>query len=384
MCMDISMPALLGYFMTMMYNPNNVVSECSPLTTIAELECGNQLCKMFGFTTKPQDELLPPGPEVYGWGHITCDGTVANLESIWAARNLKFYPLSLCKALRKGGKLEFIGSKFEVQIWRDGICNSRPLTELTGWELVNLEVPIVLDLPVRLQQEFGISPNCLDDALKRISIQTTGKDSLEREFKINPMKYLVANTKHYSWPKGLAIAGIGAGNLIGIDVDSDGRLEINSLKQRLEECYNNHEAVYTVVSIMGTTEEGAIDPLEDILELRNRYRQKGFSFVVHADAAWGGYFASMLDQEPESQPGAPPDDSIPYVTMRPYATKQFSCLKHVDSITVDPHKAGYAPYPAGGLCYRDGRMRHLITWTTPYITRDTKIESIGIYGVEGR
>lgn len=378
------MPALLGYFMTMMYNPNNVVSECSPLTTIAELECGNQLCQMFGFNVKPQDELLPPGPEVYGWGHIACDGTVANLESIWAARNLKFYPLSLRKAMDKGGKLEFIGSKFKVNTWSNGVSSSKPLTKLTGWELVNLEVPTVLDLPVRLQEEFGISSSCLDDALKDLSIQSTGKDSLEKEFDIKPMKYLIANTKHYSWPKGLAITGIGANNLIGIDVDSDGRLDINSFKEHLADCFNNNNAVYAAVSIMGTTEEGAIDPLESILELRDQYRQKGFSFVVHADAAWGGYFASMLDRRYRSPPTVPPGDSIPHVTMRPYATKQFSCLKSVDSITVDPHKAGYAPYPAGGLCYRDGRMRHLITWTTPYITRDAKIESIGIYGVEGR
>jgi hypothetical protein len=33
------------------------------------------------------------------WGHITCDGTVANIESLWAARNLKYYPLAIQAAL---------------------------------------------------------------------------------------------------------------------------------------------------------------------------------------------------------------------------------------------------------------------------------------------
>lgn len=70
------MPALLGYFMTMIYNPNNVALEASPLTTIAEIECGNQLCKMFGYNMNPEKAPI-------GWGHITCGGTVANLESIW-------------------------------------------------------------------------------------------------------------------------------------------------------------------------------------------------------------------------------------------------------------------------------------------------------------
>jgi glutamate/tyrosine decarboxylase-like PLP-dependent enzyme len=78
MCMDMSMPALLGYFMTMIYNPNNVALEASPLTTVAEIECGEQLCEMFGYNIDPDKKTLP-----VGWGHITCGGTVANLESIW-------------------------------------------------------------------------------------------------------------------------------------------------------------------------------------------------------------------------------------------------------------------------------------------------------------
>ena len=31
------------------------------------------------------------------WGHLTCGGTVANLESIWAARNCRFLALSIRK-----------------------------------------------------------------------------------------------------------------------------------------------------------------------------------------------------------------------------------------------------------------------------------------------
>jgi glutamate/tyrosine decarboxylase-like PLP-dependent enzyme len=70
------MPSLLGYFMTMLYNPNNVALEASPLTTVAELKAGEQLCELFGYNI---DENRKP----LAWGHITCDGTVANLESIW-------------------------------------------------------------------------------------------------------------------------------------------------------------------------------------------------------------------------------------------------------------------------------------------------------------
>lgn len=57
-------------------------------------------------------------------------------------------------------------------------------------------------------------------------------------------------------------------------------------------------------------------------------------------------------------------------------------LKEADSITVDPHKAGYIPQLAGSLCYRDGRMRFLVTWTSPYLTQGS-MENIDVYGVEG-
>ena len=75
--MDLSMPALLGYFMTMIYNPNNVSIEASPFTTVAEMTTGDDLCRMFGFNVDPDNKELP-----LAWGHIVCGGTVANLESV--------------------------------------------------------------------------------------------------------------------------------------------------------------------------------------------------------------------------------------------------------------------------------------------------------------
>lgn len=76
MCTDLTMSSLLGYFMTMLYNPNNVALEASPMTTLVELRVGQQLCKLFGYNTDVQKSPV-------SWGHITCDGTIANLESIW-------------------------------------------------------------------------------------------------------------------------------------------------------------------------------------------------------------------------------------------------------------------------------------------------------------
>jgi glutamate/tyrosine decarboxylase-like PLP-dependent enzyme len=84
---------MLGYFSAMLYNPNNVAFEGSTATTLLELLVGDDICRMLGYT------IAAGGDRVRPWGHITCDGTVANIEAIWSARNLKLYPLAIKAAL---------------------------------------------------------------------------------------------------------------------------------------------------------------------------------------------------------------------------------------------------------------------------------------------
>lgn len=73
---DPSLPAILGYLATMFYNQNNVAFEASPYTTQIELLVGAQMCEMMGYNI---DKTSSP----VAWGHIACDGTVANIESMW-------------------------------------------------------------------------------------------------------------------------------------------------------------------------------------------------------------------------------------------------------------------------------------------------------------
>lgn len=219
MCTDLTMPSMLGYFMTMIYNPNNVALEASPITTVAELKVGQQLCELFGYNTK--DEPLP-------WGHITCDGTVANLESIWVgmhsspsaliiqmliipARNLKFYPLALKWAIEKG-KLQFIKDEFKVHPCSSDLKNPNEkelFVKMDNWTLLNLRPETVLGLPEALGKEFGISTPFLESALEEYNIQTGGRGPLEEYHKLpkemKEMKYLLGTTRHYSWPKGLGM-----------------------------------------------------------------------------------------------------------------------------------------------------------------------------------
>ncbi|KAJ8092538.1 hypothetical protein PM082_023791 [Marasmius tenuissimus] len=321
-------------------------------------------------------------PEVkgpFGWGHITCGGSIANLESMWVARNLKYYPLSLYNAMKPDGPLEFVASTFATMLCTG---EEKNFFSCSTWELLNLKPHDVLSLPETLESDYGISQSALDRILDPYSIQTVGKDKLDRDFDIKPPQIMLSSSNHYSWPKGAAILGIGKANMLELRLDNDARLDITHLRETLEDHLTRKHPVYAVIAIMGTTEHGSVDPLDKILELRDEMQRNGMSFMVHADAAWGGYFASKIPRP--TLIGIPPETWAFSIPLSDYTTKQMMKLRATDSVTIDPHKSGYCPYPAGALCYRDERMRFLTTWTSPVLsTKKGDDIAMGIYGVEG-
>ncbi|MBK1989922.1 decarboxylase [Sphaerospermopsis aphanizomenoides BCCUSP55] len=377
---DTTMPAILGYFATMLYNPNNVAFEGSTATTILELLVGDDLCKMLGYPI-PSDAEIADG-KIRPWGHITCGGTIANIEAIWSARNLKFYPIALQAGLKNEPSLQ-AAKNIEISLLTGG---SKPLVDLDTWTLLNLEGDKILDLPNRLTQEYGIKSEDITAALTKYSLQNLGIQEFSRRY-LSDIQYspvfFVPGTKHYSFPKAAAILGIGSSNMIDVPADVDARMDIDALDALLQQCLEKKQPVYTVVSVIGSTEESAVDPLTKVLALREKYRLLGLEFTVHADAAWGCYFAAMIrDDEIEAQPKTI-NKPQPQIPMSEYVTQQFQALTHADSITADPHKSGYIPYPAGALCYRNSAMRDLVTFKAPYVAHGEAEPTIGIYGVEG-
>ena len=189
----------------------------------------------------------------------------------------------------------------------------------------------------------------------------------------------------------VAVTGLGSDSVVGIKVDHGARVDLDDLRNHLQSCLDNQVAVYAVVAIIGSTEEGAVDPLRGIIKLRDEFQAKGLSFLVHGDAAWGGYFCTMLpqDYQPGQEINLPSEKGsasgfVPDSSLRADTQEDLFMLRQADSITIDPHKSAYVPYPAGGLCYRDGRLRYLVTWTYPCISRgETTATSIGVYGIEG-
>ena len=352
---DISLPSLLGYFATSLFNPNNVAAEGSPVTTELEIEVGKQLCQMLGYHT----EIAP-----VGWGHITSCGSVANIESMWAARNVRTLPIAIKNKLIDLGLNEALS--FPVELANESIV---PLNEVNNWDLINIPSDSALKLLFELTEKY---PKYAEQLLD-MDVQHTGMG-------VYPTGVvLVPSTRHYSWDKAAALIGIGRHHLRFIHIDKNGRLDVIHLRRLLEDCLKTNTPVYQVVAVVGSTSESAVDPITQILSLRSEFRQKGLDFYLHADAAWGGYFCTALDSKEKLFIG----QIIPNLKLSRYVQTQLESLKDVDSITVDPHKSGYIQYPAGALCYRNSYIRNLLSFKAPVVYNGVSDRSMGLYGVEG-
>ena len=188
---------------------------------------------------------------------------------------------------------------------------------------------------------------------------------------------LVPATAHYSWPRGAGLTGIGIQQMWPVHVDLEGRMSMIDLRRKLDRCLNEKRPVVMVVAVIGSTRESAVDPIADIVAIRDEYREMGLDFAIHADAAWGGYFAAML------RPSKLDGQASPEYRLSDFVEHHFDALKYADTITVDPHKAGFIPYPAGALCYRNNLMPGLISVVAEIVSHGGSAMTMGACALAG-
>jgi glutamate/tyrosine decarboxylase-like PLP-dependent enzyme len=355
MSSDMTMASLIGYFATMLYNPNNVAAEASPVTTRMELEVADQLARMIGYDPDRQ------------WGHLTSGGTVANFEALWVARNVKYLPIALRWAALEAG-VDAVSVRLA-----DG--SSADLHGLGLWELLNVPGEAALDAAAALHARIG-DPAAAAAVVARHSLPGLGYQEFGRRLSAEfgdafpPGVVLVPSTAHYSWEKICRALGIGGRQLVHIPVDERFRMDPEALAGRLRELAERRQPVIGCVSVLGTTEESAVDRLDLIAEVRERAgRELGMAFHLHADAAWGGYAVSITRgaggaRRTHQEALA---DHAPEIWPEEGVFRALSAVDRTDSVTIDPHKLGYVPYPAGAISFRDRRVRDLVAVEAPYL-----------------
>lgn len=368
-----TLAAQVGYFATMLYNPNNVAAESSPATTQLELELAADLARMVGYAPKT------------AWGHLTSGGTLANFEALWIARSTHDLPLSVAGAAKE------LGVRLEASL-PEG--ERVPLDRLELWELLNLSPSAALDLRDALFQ--AVDPADARRALDAHSLSGVGYQDYTQQLArtygdpLPAATVLVAASGHYSWEKIVRALGIGAGRLVNVPIDPGCRMDPDALWATLRAHQAKRTPVLALVSVCGTTEESAVDRLDKIAEVRTRAaRELGITFHLHSDACYGGYAAAVTwGKDGKRRTAEEIRQSTGSAWPEAGWVEAMTALAETDSVSIDPHKLGYVPYPAGVFLLKDRRARELVALDPPYLVPTPGIPAtqerfLGRYSIEG-
>lgn len=131
---------------------------------------------------------------------------------------------------------------------------------------------------------------------------------------------------HHCVLKSARLAGIMPDRIRSIPADNAFRLPVDALRDAIMADRHSGLLPFMVVSNAGTTNTGAVDPLNAIADLCAEH-----GLWHHVDGAYGAFF-QLCD---ETQP-------------------VLRGMERADSLTLDPHKGMFMPYGTGALLVRDG------------------------------
>jgi aromatic-L-amino-acid/L-tryptophan decarboxylase len=145
---------------------------------------------------------------------------------------------------------------------------------------------------------------------------------------------------HHSVLKSAKLAGIMPDRVRAIETDDRFKVRLDRLADAIAADRGAGLTPFAVVSTAGTTNTGAVDPLDAIADLCAHE-----SLWHHIDGAYGAFFYLCRDLR----------DTL-------------NGLARADSLTLDPHKGMFLPYGTGALLVRDGSaLRAAHEATAPYL-----------------
>lgn len=136
--------------------------------------------------------------------------------------------------------------------------------------------------------------------------------------------YLSTQT-HSSVERGLRMMGLTPRQIVKLPADAAGRLRVCDLAERVAADRAEGLQPFCVIANAGTTNTGAIDPLNEIAEWAH-----GEDLWVHVDGAYGAA-AIFCDR----------------------GKRLLSGIEKVDSLSFDPHKWLFQPFECGCVIVRD-------------------------------
>ncbi|MEM3731805.1 MAG: tyrosine decarboxylase MfnA [Candidatus Bathyarchaeia archaeon] len=146
---------------------------------------------------------------------------------------------------------------------------------------------------------------------------------------------IVPVSAHCSFDKAADMLGL---KLVKIGLNSKFQVDLDAVEKAL------NKNTIAIVGVAGTTGLGVVDPIKELSEIALKN-----DVYLHVDAAFGGFI-------------------LPFLRKLSYSVPDFDfALPGVCSITVDPHKMGLAPIPAGGILFRSEELRKAVAWKISYL-----------------
>lgn len=175
---------------------------------------------------------------------------------------------------------------------------------------------------------------------------------------------------HYANKTAASWLGLGANNVVTIPTAPNNEIRTCLLESELRRILKEGRRIACIVATMGTTDAFGLDDLEKIRELRDDLvHEFSLDYVphLHADAVIGWAWSVFRDYDFSANPLQFPDR-----TLRALAGtyRRIRHLNLADSIGVDYHKTGFAPYISSAFFVKDAKDLRLLSRdqaTTPYL-----------------
>ena len=170
----------------------------------------------------------------------------------------------------------------------------------------------------------------------------------------------VSDAGHYCATNITGWLGIGTNNLVTIPTTDENEVDINQLEQAVREALTNGKKIAAIIATLGTTDAFGLDDLESIVMLRDTLVdefQLDYQPHIHADAVIGWAWSVFNNYNFEENPlGFRPR------TIRALAgaCRRIRYLSLADSIGIDFHKTGFAPYVSSLVLVKNGEDLALV------------------------
>jgi aromatic-L-amino-acid decarboxylase len=171
------------------------------------------------------------------------------------------------------------------------------------------------------------------------------------------LRVYASDQAHSSIEKGIITLGLGQRALRKIPSDSEFRMDVNALREAIEEDKRAGMLPFCIVATVGTTSTSSIDPIPEIIPIGEEH-----AMWLHVDAAYGGSAAIV-----------------------PEMRHVLDGCQRADSLVLNPHKWLFTPFDLSVLyCRHMDLLGRAFSLVPEYLRtpEQAKVRSGSDYGVQ--